>query len=293
MELPKGNPLIEQEKMTFFDLETLYNNLKQEAFTGYIRIDYQHLRGYLFVLQGGFIYAVEELDDIYRITHEDKLFLKARREDIFVSVYILPPPAVTVLSQVFAYNTLPVENKDLKEMLKDFERGSYSGIIQVTKGGISFYLLIEDGLPISDSILDNYGEIICGFKSIEGLIVESREEGVEVKLLLERGEELELKKEKARKELNKLKILYVVGAKGLIGSEGIRVDNLIMEEWENLGCMSQKGGEVILETFNEISNKFKVAGKKNLGTSYVEMPVKLMKSLGLEEGESVTLKPIG
>ena len=97
-----------------------------------------------------------------------------------VSTYVLSPSLVTILSQVFAYKPYSLSKKKISTSLKELEQDAQCGIMVITKSNNSFHILLDDGSPVTDNILDNYGSIICGVNRISELAKESSR-GIKIK----------------------------------------------------------------------------------------------------------------
>ena len=82
MDIPKGNPLIEDIPMNFKDIDIMHRNLQEASFTGYIKLSGSVGDGYIFMLHGGMIYTLEAVDNSFEPTLELRLKNRAKCEPL-------------------------------------------------------------------------------------------------------------------------------------------------------------------------------------------------------------------
>lgn len=291
MEVPAGNPLIENVEMKYEDIDIMHRNLQEGSFTGFIKLSGNTGDGYIFMLHGGMVYALEYVNDTYNATPEWRLKSRAKNENLKVSTYVLSPSLVTIMSQFFAYEPVSLTKKKLSTVLKELEQDSYCGLIQITRSDMASYILLDQGRPITDNVLENYGSIICGSRSIENLMEEESKEKVKIKFWGQRQGEIDLKKKQIERELSKIKLLYVVVEKGIFIGDALKVDNLLMDEWYQLEEPGKKINDIIIENDRGNLVACKVQTKKNIGANKIHVPSKLLKKLETNENESLIVIP--
>ena len=292
MEIPKGNTLIEDIPMNYTDLEIMHRNLQEGSFTGYIQLRGSSGIGYIFMLHGGMIYALENVNNSYEATLELRLKNRAQIETLHVSTYVLSPSLVTILSQVFAYEPYSLSKKKISTCLKELEQDAQCGIMVITKNDENYYILLDDGKPVTDSILDSYGSIVCGSNTINQLTEESSR-GIKVKFFGQRQGEIEVKKKQVERELSKIKILTVSVEKGLglLLSDALKVDNILLDEWYQLEDPGKKINDIIVENERGNLTICKLQTKRNIGTGKVQVPSKLLKKLETGENQTLIIRP--
>ncbi|HPZ10008.1 MAG TPA: hypothetical protein PL110_18095 [Candidatus Eremiobacteraeota bacterium] len=291
MEVPSGNPLIENVELTYNDIEIMHRNLQEGSFTGYIKLSGSNGDGFIFMLHGGMIYALEYVNEVYQATPEWRLKNRAKNELLKTSTYILSPSLVSILSQIFAYDSISLTKKKLTTVLKELEQDGYCGIIQVIKSDISYYILLDQGKPITDSILENYGNIICGNRSLDALINEESKGKVKLKFLGQRQGEIDLKKKQVERDLSKIKNLIVIVEKGIFIGDALKVDNILMDDWYQLEEPGKKINDIIIENDKGNLIACKVQAKKNIGANKIYVPGRLLKKLETNENESLIVIP--
>ncbi len=290
MEIPSGNTLIEDIPMNYSDLDIMHKNLQEGSFTGYIKLKGSSGIGYIFMLHGGMIYTLEYLNNAYEATLEWRLKNRAKIEPLQVSTYVLSPSLVTILSQVFAYEPYSLSKKKISTCLKELEQDAQCGIMVITKNEEHYHVLLDDGKPVTDNILDSYGSIICSGNTINELAEESAR-GIKIKFFGQRQGEIEVRKKQIERELSKIKLLTVMVEKGLFLSDALKVDNLLLDEWYQLEDPGKKINDIIVENDRGNLTICKLQTKRNLGTGKILVPSKLLKKLETNENFTLIVKP--
>lgn len=290
MEVPKGNPLIENVPMGYEDIDIMHRNLQSGNFTGYIKLDGQGVEGYIFMLHGGMIYSLEYINGTYEATLEWRLKNRAKSQQLNVSTYILSPSLVTIMAQLFAYDQINLNKKKLSTNLRDLEQDGQCGIMEVIKQNTTYHILLDEGKSVTDNILANYGSIVCGSNQINNLTEESSR-GVKMKFFGQRQGEIDIKKKMVERELSKIKHLIVIIEKGIFISDAIKVDNTVMEEWLAIEEPGKKINDVEVENDKGNLTLCKVQAKRNIGVNKILVPSKIIKKLDTVENATLIVTP--
>ena len=134
MLLPKGRPIHEDLSTAYVKMDHLIRELKEEGFSGYLRLDNPEFTGILFFEQGkisGAYTAPAVPDPLLALMEE------ASSEGT-VNVYGLPPEVVYILASAArgerVYSALPLEIISLERLMERLKRESLTGMMKVEDG---------------------------------------------------------------------------------------------------------------------------------------------------------------
>jgi hypothetical protein len=295
MVLPKGNPLFERVNLPFPDINTLLNNLEQEGFTGYVKLDVARNSGVFFYSNGNILRSVEMEENNIKVNPRARILNRAKKKDISVSTYIFSPHIVEILSLNFAFQPLyldyEVKQKELKKVMGALEADAYTGVIEFISKEGSIYILIDKGELVTDFFAQEYGQIIAGTETVSNFLNFVSNDGALLNIYAERNEEIENRKRSIEEELDKIKQLIVREDKGwsiLKSSDIFWIDEYILQEW---GIKTAKMVNLELETPDGIMHLVKAQSNKRLG-GYISTQLANMKKYRLNEGDLVSVKPV-
>jgi hypothetical protein len=290
--LPKGNSLIERISLPFPDVNVMLNNLEQQGFTGYVKMEIDKYDGYIFFDHGNIIRALELEGNSLKIQPLARILNKMKKSSISTSSYVLSSQLVTVLSLNFAFQPLyldyEIREKELKKVMSTLETDLYTGVIEViTRDGTS-YMLVDKGSLVTDFFSPEYGQIIAGHEYVHKFLDFVSNDGAIINIFAEKQEEIDSKRRTIEEELEKIKPLVIKEEKGLFKAPDIFwIDEYILQEW---GIKGAKTIQLELETSEGIVLLVKAQPGKKLG-GYLSTVGKNIQKLKLKEGDPVSVKP--
>lgn len=294
MVLPRGNSLIEKITLPFADINVMLNNLEQQGFTGYVRLDFDtKSAGVIFFLYGGIVNSVEMENSHVKISPMPKILNRVKRKEVSANSYVLSAPIVSVLSSMFAFQPLymdyQIKKKEIEKILSKAEEEAYTGIVELRSREAEAILLVDKGTIIKDNYTVQYGQIICGNEAISQLIVSMSRTGGTLNMYAEKASEIDAKKKMIQEEIDRIKQLVVKSESALFrGGSQIKVDESIVKEW---GFKAGSNFSVEVETAEGEIQEMKCTSGKKL-TGYVAIPAQLLKKSGLREGDLLSLRPL-
>lgn len=292
MILPKGNTLIERVNLPFPDVNVMLNNLEQQGFTGYVKLELNRFDGIIFFDHGTILRTLEMESGNIKVQPLARILNRAKKGDILTSSYVLSRQLVSVLALNFAFNPLyldyEVKEKELKKVLSTLESDAYTGVIEViTRDGTS-YILVSEGMLITDFFSPEYGQIIAGTEYVSKFLDFISNDGAVINIFAEKQEEIDEKKRTIEEELEKIKQLILREEKGFFKAGDVFwLDEYILQEW---GIKSAKSLQLELETPDGVVLLVKAQPSKKLG-GYISTVGKNISSLKLKEGDLVSVKP--
>ncbi len=292
MLIPRGNVLFEKISLAYSDINTLYTNLEQQGFTGYIKIDSGATEDLLFFSHGQFLRAIEHDDGHDRVMTRPRI-LNRIKSDVPVSVYILPAAMVGVMSLAFAfqpmYRNVEVRKKEFKKIRDQLESDEHSGIVQVNTRDGSHYLIVDRGKTVYDNFAHAYGSILCGLEDVGRFLEYIGKNGAQVNVFAEKGYEIERKRREVEERLERVKVLLARTQSGwFVKDDMVGVDDYIVREW---GVRATEPFGVEIELADGTVYSVKCQASKKLG-GYVAIPSKLMKRMGLRDSDALSVQPI-
>ncbi len=292
MVLPRGNPLIEKVTLPFPDVNVMLNNLEQQGFTGIVTLELSRFEGDIFFDHGNIVRTLEVENGNTKVQPLARILNRAKKEDILASSYVLSAQLVSVLSLNFTFQPLyldyEVKEKELKKVLSTLEVDSYTGIIEIiTRDGTS-YLLVDQGLLVTDFFSPEYGQIIAGTEYVSKFLDFVSTDGAIINIYAEKSEEIEEKRREIEEELEKIKQLIIKEEKGLFKApDAFWVDEYILQEW---GIKNTRSFMLELETPDGVVLLVRGLPNKKLG-GYISTVGKNIKKMKLKEGDLVSVKP--
>ncbi|MFP4498146.1 MAG: hypothetical protein ACLFQV_08040 [Vulcanimicrobiota bacterium] len=294
MVLPKGNPLIEDLKLNFPDINVMMNNLEQQSFTGYLKFDLN--TGIIIVIfykHGVITRAVEIKDDAINVQPQSRLLNKLKGEEVNVSTYIVSPRIVDVVESNFAFQPLyldyDVRERELKKVMTTLEESAYTGFIEFDSKEEKLYILIDRGEILTDFFASRFGDIVAGTGAVSDFLNQVSSEGAVINVYAEKQDEIEAKKHQKDEELEKIKQLLVKEEKGFFKAGDIFwIDEYILQEW---GLRNVKTFNLELEAPDGSLYIVKSQPSKRLG-GYISTIANNMKKHNLQEGDLVSVRPV-
>jgi hypothetical protein len=292
--LPKGNPLIEKVTLPFTDINTMLNNLEQEKFTGYVKLELAKSTGVFFYLDGNMLRAVEIDDTNVKVNPPARIVNRTKNREVNTSTYVLSPRIIEVLALNFAFQPLyldyEVRKKELKKVMNTLESNLYTGIIEFRDKDSTRFVLLDRGELVTDFFASEYGEIIAGTESVSKYLDMISKEGAVINIYAERHEEIINRRKAIEEEMDKIKQLIIKEEKGwslLKSGDIFWIDEYIFEEWG----LDAKSINLELETPDGMIHVVKVQPNKKMG-GYISTIGANIKKMGLNEDDLVSVKPI-
>lgn len=292
MVLPKGNPLIEKVTLPFPDINIMMNNLEQQGFTGFIKLELYKMDSAIFYSQGTIVRAMEIDESNTKVQPIARILNRLKKKEVSTSTYILSPRIISVLALMFAFQPLyldyEVKQKELKKVMGTLEADNYTGIIEVISRDGTLYLMIDQGELVTDHFAQEFGTIICGTDSVSKFLDFVSKEGAVINIFAEKQDEIDSKKALIEEELEKIKQLIVREEKGFFKpGDTFWVDEYIVQEW---GLRNVRSLNIELETPEGVVQIVKGSVQKKLG-GYISATQNYLKKLKLKEGDLVSIKP--
>lgn len=295
MNLPKGNPLIESVTLPVHDIETMITNLETDGFTGYLRLDMGGTDGLVFFTQGDVTRAMEfptDGDPTVRLLPR-VINLARQQAEVPASTFVTSSQIVMVLSSVFAFKPhfkdYQVKRKEMKKVLNDLEQGECSGILRMQGPDGRVFLLMDRGDLVTDRFTDTYGEVVCGAESVSSLLDYVHNNGSTIQVYAEKASEIELRKRQVEDDLEKIRQLIVKEKSGMFrANDVVKVAEDIIRDW---GIDVKQAFMVEVETGSGELFNYKCQAGRKLG-GYAEVHSNMVKSMGVQEGDLVNVRPI-
>jgi len=293
VQLPKGNPLIERVTLPFPDINIMINNLEEQGFTGYARMELYRLEGVVFFLHGGIIRAMEIGDNSVQVFPYQRVMNKVKKKEVPVSTYILASQMVGVLSNCFAFQPVyqdhPLKKKEWEKVHKTLEEESYTGVIDLKVRDTSHSLILDRGKIFTDNFTREYGQILCGTEAVHELLARINRDGATLGVMAEKAQEIEARKQIVQQELERIRQLIVKGETGIFRSKDeLKVEEGIMREWG----VSAKSFNVEVELPDGDLIEARCSAGRKLG-GYIAVPAQVMKKYNLNDGEVLSVRPMG
>lgn len=295
MILPRGNPLIEDIKLGYTDINIMMNNLEQEGFSGYILFDYSGGKTIFFFLHGGIINTLEvkdEAGEVYDAQLAAKFFNRIRKIEANVSVYILTPNMASVLSNVYLFNPLyknhETGKKELMLILNEIEENSYTGFLSALGQDGLTYVVFDKGKLVIDNFAEKAGQIICSSEKIHSFFDYITGENGKIFFYAQAQKIIDSRKKEIQKKLNRIKQLIIKGEVRFIGkSDLVKIDEYIVREWG----IKSASFTIEVESTDGKTYKLEASAGKKLG-GYAAFSNSLIKKLNFKEGDLVNISPI-
>lgn len=296
MLLPKGNALIEDITLPVHDIETMITNLESDHFTGYVRLDISGTEGLVFFSSGEVLRAIElpsGADPIVRLLPR-VINLARQRMEVPASSYVMSPQIISVLSSVFAfkpkYKDYQVKRKEMKKVLNSLEQDECSGILKMVGPDGRVCLLMDRGNLVTDRFATNYGEVVCGAESVSSVLDYVHKNGSTIQVYAEKANEIDNLRRRAEDELEKIRQLIVKEKSGMFrASDVVKVAEDIIRDW---GIDIKQTFMVEIETGTGELFNFKCQAGRKLG-GYAEVHSNMLKTMSVNEGDLVNVRPIG
>lgn len=293
MILPRGNPLIEKINLSYADINIMLNNLEQDGFSGHLEFDCTSFKGNIFLIHGSTTNAFEITGprEIH-ISNVSKILSKLKQDGVQVSAYVFSPQILAVISNAYAFNIVYenyyVKKNELIKVIKEIERDNITGFLEAPLKEGTFYLIFDGGRVIVDNFIDTFGQVVCGAENVKKFLDNLSAEGANINVYGEKADEIDLKKEQARKELDKIKQLCVKAeSRFLQPQDNVRIDEFVYKNWG----IAPVPIEIEIEIRSGKTYKLKCIPGKKL-EEYIAFSKKALKELGIAEGDMVRVVPI-
>ncbi len=173
MFLPKGRPVYSGLKTTMVRIDRFLEDLKEEEFTGYMRIDFDDMLGVLFFERGHMVGATLEGEQQAGSDAASIILKRCMAGDRgVINVNALDPEMVSVLSSVSSAHPrvrdFPFDVIDVGKLLERLSREGFSGILEVKEEEkeASLLLFFFNGEPF-DSVYEDVEVSLTGDDALE------------------------------------------------------------------------------------------------------------------------------
>lgn len=294
--LPSGNPLVKSVTLKAEDVETMLENLLADNFIGFVQVKLGQTTGFFILRHGKILRTLEGTSRgalVARLPARIHALLRQRTE-VEVSSYVLSEAMVSILSTSFAFTAfLPdkrIEPKELKSVLLNLENNKLTGFMRVVGPSGFVYLLVEDGVILTERFAESYGDIACGPAQVSAVLDYVHEKGSRVFIKAEKTVTIDRKAEDVELDLSRIRQLTLKRISTLFRSvDEVKISEEIFREW---GLDPKSSFEVELETADGrmFTYKCKIGGSK-LGLR-VEVHTNMLKDMNVSEGDLVNVRPI-
>ncbi len=185
MILPKSDPVYENLRTFFVEINNLLQALREDNFTGYVQITFWDYEGIIFIESGEIVNAFEESQGTKRGGEEaiEGILNQAKQKDGRINVYRLPPEMVAIFASTSmkeaAYKDLSTEFTSLDKLIDKLSKEELSGYIDITMndkrgGGIIFF---QDGVVVEAVICEDESNEIFGKDKLDQIIATVEQRG--------------------------------------------------------------------------------------------------------------------
>jgi hypothetical protein len=272
----------------------MIQNLEQQGFTGYVLLEVFKAEGIIFFSHGEIIRAIEIEDGKTKVLKSARLINKVKNKEVPSSSYVLSSQIVSVLSTLFAFESLykdyEVKKKEFKKVLSTLEADNITGILEVITKEATHVLLIDHGKIVTDSFANEYGQILCGLDAVNNFLDIIFREGARINVFAEKADEIEFKKRTVQEELEKERqlIAKTMGGGVFKAADTVKIEEFLVKEWSLKPAATF---QVEAETADGKIYTLKCSGQKHLG-NYISIANALMKKMNIKDGDLINVRPI-
>ncbi|MBX3169774.1 MAG: hypothetical protein KF760_20390 [Candidatus Eremiobacteraeota bacterium] len=279
MKLPKGTIFMpEGLLLSAPDLQSMLDNLMQDHFSGYFRVEFPGAnKGFVFLSRGQMLRAFEWTPDLIKLYTPERLFAKAG-DGAATSSYVLTAEMAEALAASFALESVPAGN-----WRETIQQGRQTGFVEFAQP-FAGTILYHKGEPIQESLTTHYGEVVCGRDGLSKLLNEGRPS------LVMAGDpaKIEEKCSKAHKDLDAMREVKLKSVSGFFATkDALKVEADLAAGWG----VSSKGFNLVVESLDGewLGTLKAVTGCKKPGV--MEIPLKVMQEWGANEDQDVLVYP--
>ncbi|MBN9416260.1 hypothetical protein ABS71_15825 [bacterium SCN 62-11] len=279
MKLPKGTTFMPEGLLVSGpDLQNMLENLQQDHFSGYLRVDFSNAKkGFIFLSRGQMLRAFEWTPESTKLYTPERLLAKAG-DGAATSSYVLTAEMSETLATSFGLESKPASN-----WRESIQQGRQTGFVEFSQP-FAGAVLYRRGEPIQESMTGRYGEVICGREGLGQLL----KEGTPSLVFAGDPAELDEKFRKAHQDLEAMREAKLKSVSGFFATK----DALKVEaEWISGWGVNPKGFSLVVETpEGKRLGSFKaITGCKKPGV--VEIPLKILQEWGASEDQDVMVYP--
>lgn len=279
MKLPKGTAFMPEGLIVSAqDLQGMLDNLQQDHFSGYLRVDFSPAqKGFVFLARGQMLRAFEWTPDSTKLYTPERLLSKAG-DGAATCSYVLTSEMSETLASSFGLESISENN-----WRETIQQGRQTGFVEFSQP-FPGAILYKKGEPIQESMTGRYGEVICGRDGLAQLLKEGKPS------LIFAGDptELEERFRKAHKDLDAMREAKLKSVSGFFATK----DALKVEaEWISGWGANPKGFNLVVETLDgkRLGSLKTITGCKKPGV--VEIPLKILQEWGASEDQDVMVYP--
>lgn len=279
MKLPKGAAFMPEGLLvSSSDLLSMLENLQQDHFSGYLRVEFSGAgKGFVFLARGRIVRAFEWSPELVKLYTPERLFAKAG-DGAATSSYVLTPDMAETLAASFGLKSIPAGN-----WRETIQQGRQTGFVEFEKP-FAGVILYKEGEPLQESLSGRYGEVICGREGLNQLL----NEGKPSQVFAADPSELEEKFRKAHRDLDATREVKLKSVSGFFATkDALKVEAELASAWG----VNPKGFMVVVETpeGKRLGTLKTITGCKKPGV--MEIPLKTMQEWGASEDQDVMVYP--
>jgi hypothetical protein len=295
MLLPKGTPFMpEGLLMTTSDLTNVLRNLTSEPFSGYLHFQpAKDHHAWVFLSKGTVIESLEQRPNgTFQLQKTDRLISKAGPSGVPTASYILSPKMARVLAGSFGFQaTLQASQVKPADLMEHLSTHKHSGFLRLGSGNRSRVVVLDQGQPCAEIMVQRYGEVLCGKDSITALLGLLKGPSPAVQVFTENAQTLEAQSKKLHRDLENMVHVNPKATSGLFASKDtLKLDFEFLRQWNlpakntfQLTVQNNEGVELGVYKCQGAASKSQV----------LDVPAKILTSWGLESSEQVVVFPAG
>ena len=299
MNLPKGNKLFEKQPLNSNDIKILTDNLAKNKFSGYINLEINtanmRWRGILFYSLGlnKTSFEIDNNNNFKLMKSASRVLGKVKNSGAVVSVYIFSPKIVDVLSNFYLFSDIanrePLKRKEFGKLLDECKDTGMYSIMEIEARGSKNLLVMEQGNFISDPCAEYFGDILTNQEQIDEFVAFVTTNGGTITRSGINLEDMRRKEAEAQRILQLEKELGVIVAGGFFASNDIKIDEITIGQW---GLGKKAGVDIEITTHKGLITTTKCIPGKGMTQGTISIPQAFCKSLNVNNGELITVRPL-
>lgn len=305
MNLPKGNPLFEEEQLSSNDIRQLTSNLKNNKnFVGYILYDLEDYSGskckvVVFYTEGLIKATIDMSSYPFRMSQENNVlnkFIYGKLKSVKVSAYLLPLRILNVMLNIHLFREnlkfADFTKAKFNEFLTKMKKESYYAIMEISARGTTHVLVMDNGEFVYNSLSDKCGlMILTNEKAIDDFISLVKNNGCKLSMMGASKADMEKTAQIVARMQACEAILSIKPESGIFASKDVKVDEDIYKKWTT----SNNKKEIEIELVHFLGDPIaavKCSPGKKLGSKYIVMSQDKIKQLNLQGIEKILVRPV-
>lgn len=177
MILPEGTVVFRNLTSTMVEIGEIFDELEKRELTGYVAATADNFAGTIFLRNGAFVDAIEEIDSETVIIGEPAcadIIKCCKTKDVGLNVGEVSDTVLNVLlgfvNNRMIYENLSSEFVNIDKLLLTLEMRKHTGCIEIVTGRGTGTILFENGFFIDGTFKMANGTTVTGIESLEVVI---------------------------------------------------------------------------------------------------------------------------